>query len=275
MRFIDSFEKNSDSAFYDYVKDKYSLSFYSIIKSDKRFEWIDDEYARFISEKSCLLYDTKFERNGYVGFAIAGYGDNEIFPQLTHVHVQGYINGKLKYHIVENVSISDNTIASIVPLAQTDVMQTFLFGINDSFLNELSNTIPNELLNTIGDKTGIICADRTDDFNVLVLKSRDSIVSKMANKAKAEYMKPIIISVSTLPIEEMALLAESMINITSLRRKVALDNNIGTVGGPIDVSIISKGDGFIWLKRKHYFDRKLNPQYFYSHFESNKEVNEE
>ena len=89
-----------------------------------------------------------------------------------------------------------------------------------------------------------------------------------------ESMRPIIQSVASLPIEELALLAESMINITSLRRKVAIDRNIGTVGGQIDVSIISKGDGFIWLKRKHYFDRKYNPQYFYSHFEKQEEVGE-
>ena len=62
-----------------------------------------------------------------------------------------------------------------------------------------------------------------------------------------------------------------MINITSLRRKVAIDDNNGTVGGPIDVAIISKGDGFIWLKRKHYFDQKYNPQYFYSHYLAEKE----
>ena len=65
---------------------------------------------------------------------------------------------------------------------------------------------------------------------------------------------------------ELALLAESMINITSLRRKVAIDNNIGTVGGPIDVGMITKSDGFIWIKRKHYFDQAYNPQYFYSHY---------
>ena len=34
-----------------------------------------------------------------------------------------------------------------------------------------------------------------------------------------------------------------------------------TVGGPIDVAVISKGDGFIWIKRKHYFDPKLNPHF--------------
>ena len=91
-------------------------------------------------------------------------------------------------------------------------------------------------------------------------------INQIVQKAQQQYLFPITQSVATLPIEELALLAESMINITSLRRKVALDNNIGTVGGPIDVAIISKCDGFIWLKRKHYFDRAYNPQYFYSHY---------
>jgi hypothetical protein len=39
-----------------------------------------------------------------------------------------------------------------------------------------------------------------------------------------------------------------------------------TVGGPIDVAIISKGDGFIWIKRKQYFDSKLNLQFNKNYF---------
>ena len=31
-----------------------------------------------------------------------------------------------------------------------------------------------------------------------------------------------------------------------------------SVGGAIDVAVISKGDGFIWIKRKRYFDPDLN-----------------
>jgi hypothetical protein len=34
-----------------------------------------------------------------------------------------------------------------------------------------------------------------------------------------------------------------------------------TVAGPIDVAVISKGDGFIWIKRKHYFSPELNPHF--------------
>ena len=39
-----------------------------------------------------------------------------------------------------------------------------------------------------------------------------------------------------------------------------------TVAGPIDVAVISKGDGFIWINRKHYFERELNPQFFANYY---------
>jgi hypothetical protein len=39
-----------------------------------------------------------------------------------------------------------------------------------------------------------------------------------------------------------------------------------TVKEPIDVAIISKGEGFIWIKRKHYFDQKLNPHYLMNNY---------
>ena len=54
-------------------------------------------------------------------------------------------------------------------------------------------------------------------------------------------------------------MAESLVNLTSFKRRVTLDAE--TVGGAIDVAVISKGDGFIWLQRKHYFDMDKNPQF--------------
>ena len=39
-----------------------------------------------------------------------------------------------------------------------------------------------------------------------------------------------------------------------------------TVGGPIDVAVISKGDGFVWIKRKHYFKPELNPHFIKNYF---------
>ena len=174
----------------------------------------------------------------------------------------------MRYYVQEHVEISETTPASIVPLAQTDVLQTFLFGINDRFLGDLSQEIPKQIGESISSLDNSCFAPGKKEIVLSQLNCvTGKILQHMTDTAGNNYMLPIIQSVASLPIEELALLAESMINITSLRRKVALDNNVGTVGGPVDVAIISNGDGFIWLKRKHYFDGKYNPQYFYSHFD--------
>jgi hypothetical protein len=67
--------------------------------------------------------------------------------------------------------------------------------------------------------------------------------------------------VSFMPKQELASFAESLVNITSIKRRVTAE--LETVGGPVDVAVISKSDGFVWVKPKHYFDPSLNPRYFY------------
>lgn len=69
-------------------------------------------------------------------------------------------------------------------------------------------------------------------------------------------IRPLMQVVASMPKEELAVLAEALINLTALKRKASRDQE--TVGGPTDVAVISKGDGFIWIKRKHYFDPGLN-----------------
>jgi len=75
-----------------------------------------------------------------------------------------------------------------------------------------------------------------------------------------ESLSPIYLSINALPKEELGNMCESLIHLTSLKRKV--DDGLETVGGVVDVAIISKGDGLIWAKRKHYFDSNLNSQFF-------------
>jgi hypothetical protein len=45
-----------------------------------------------------------------------------------------------------------------------------------------------------------------------------------------------------------------------------MTDSLETVGGPIDVAVISKGDGLVWVKRKHYFPAELNQHFFSNYF---------
>ncbi len=67
-----------------------------------------------------------------------------------------------------------------------------------------------------------------------------------------------------MPKQDLANLAQELINLTSVKRKFSAEKE--TVGGPIDVAVISRIDGFVWVKRKHYFTAELNPRYFVRKF---------
>ena len=41
-------------------------------------------------------------------------------------------------------------------------------------------------------------------------------------------------------------MAESLISITSLQRHITASEE--SVGGPVDVAVITKEDGFVWVK---------------------------
>lgn len=68
-------------------------------------------------------------------------------------------------------------------------------------------------------------------------------------------------SVATLPIRELATMAEALVNLTAFKRKVTSGQH-ETVVAPIDVALISRGEGFIWFKKKQYFEPSLDPNFF-------------
>jgi hypothetical protein len=52
----------------------------------------------------------------------------------------------------------------------------------------------------------------------------------------------------------MAALAESLIDLTGFHRILTFQQE--GVGGPVDVAVISKNDGFVWLNRKSWYHHK-------------------
>ena len=52
-----------------------------------------------------------------------------------------------------------------------------------------------------------------------------------------------------LRISDLAAIAEALVSLTALRARMSAREK-ETVAGPIDVAVLSKGEGFIWVKRK-------------------------
>lgn len=219
----------------------------------------------------CALSQCKDYFNSYTGVVVAGYGDNDLFPTLYEFYVEGIINSKLKYKLVKESKIysedlSGKPTSEILPFAQQEMVHSVLTGIDP----DLEYLIVNNLESFINS----ICTIAQQTFNCSNCKISEQQIKTLQEKSLEEikkmlsfinlqrqncFVSPVYDMVSSLPKEELANMAETLVNLTSFKRKITMDAE--TVGGPIDVAVISKSEGFIWIKRKLYFDKNLNNHY--------------
>jgi len=209
------------------------------------------------------------------GLIVAGFGRKDTFPRLRSYYLQGRISTNL--HIREHESEDIGTLhdGRIIPFAQTDVVRTFMEGVNPEYQKALDTNIEEILL-----KLPAIILNQIPQIDE---KSRNHLLSsitgglrnvaeefrkKTTQLRSAQFVNPVTEIVRSLPKEELAEMAESLVNLTSLKRRLS-SRESPTVGGPVDVAIISRGDGLIWIKRKHYFPPELNHQFFRNYYRRN------
>lgn len=214
----------------------------------------------------------QLENVGSSGVVIAGYGEKEFLPHLYEYKIDGLTLNKLKYKTHTFSKVGVDTEGSIIPFAQSEMVATFMEGIDpslDSAIRTLIYRLLHDLPQTILGRIDNIDEDQRKELSRSFQSDARRQISKYVEeieKVKREnYINPITQVVSVLPKEELAEMAEALVNLTSFKRKISWQPE--TVGGPIDVAVISKGDGFVWIKRKHYFKPELNPHFFANYFE--------
>jgi hypothetical protein len=98
-------------------------------------------------------------------------------------------------------------------------------------------------------------------LNELDIQAQASLfIDDLNDYIKSNYTDKLLDTVAFLSKEDLADMAESLVRMTCLKRHITTDEE--SVGGPVDVAVITKGDGFVWIKRKHYFSSELNYHYF-------------
>lgn len=206
------------------------------------------------------------------GIVVAGFGEDEYFPRLVAYDVEGVLLNFMKIRKDESRSaevVADNS-AAIIPFAQREMVDLFMEGRDralgdrietafDHFVAGLSDVLV-KVAGVKGAAEGTL--RRQMDRGSKRLK--DEFFDELRQQINERHIAPIITAVMALPKEELAAMAESLVSLTSFKRRVTQDPE--TVGGPIDVAVISKGDGFVWISHKHYFQPELNHQFFANYF---------
>ncbi|MBZ5500537.1 MAG: hypothetical protein LAP85_29445 [Acidobacteriia bacterium] len=232
-----------------------------------------DDRIKIRKMSGWLFIRDSFRLAGTSGVVVAGFGERDLYPRLQEFIVEGIIEGRLRYRKERQIRIGIDMIGSIVPFAQGNVVANFIDGVDpnlerllDRFHDQLFANYPDVLLKlipTVSAKTKRNALAKARLASQKILKRFRDEFEKYRRQTMVD---PITATVAVLPKDELAAMAEALVNLTSIRRKFSLDAE--TVGGPVDVAVLSKGDGFIWIKRKHYFKPELNQHFLANYFEN-------
>jgi len=260
---------SSDITLGDFISTFNEVIAKCVSKYVAEFDSFNDSQKQIFYEISYKIFSKRFSDN-YSGIVITGFGDEEIFPSLRSYIIAGKVMDKLiiSDHLHDNIDITNGKSARIYSFAQDNMAQIFTCGIDKQYKNDLLNIHPNILrkhLSCLYTWLSDILPDDlksklTTKFNELETNYLHEFNKYISEYEGMTFLSPLLGIISIMPKDELAQLAESLVSVTSLRMKVSLNNE--TVGGPTDVAVISKGDGFIWIKRKHYFSPELNSGFF-------------
>ncbi|NIB84225.1 hypothetical protein DB729_005535 [Streptococcus halitosis] len=182
-----------------------------------------------------------YDSSNVTGLVIAGYGSKEIFPSIRQIELNGIFSQRLIWRVINESEINHHKNCHIIPFAQSEMVETIMNGIDPNL-----NVFIAEQISSVMEKRGL-----GDEI--------EKIFENISFIQQSYYINPIIDLIGMQPLNEMASTAKTFIELTSFKRKIV--NTLETVGGPVDVLAISKGEGPVWIDRKYYFDIEKNIDY--------------
>lgn len=202
------------------------------------------------------------------GLVVAGYGTSQVYPAVSAYQVEGILGRRIKAVAETELVVGETTNGGIIPFAQREMVDTFMSGISPEmqeglrgYLDEFFEQLPDRVAEGLEGLSAKKSESVVSAVAVAGAAARNDLAEALSGYQHDQFIVPVMAAIEVLPKEDLADVAESLVNLTSFKRRVSI-REVETVGGPIDVAIISRGDGLVWIKRKHYFKPDLNPQFF-------------
>jgi hypothetical protein len=164
--------------------------------------------------------------------------------------------------------MGETNAAVIIPFAQAEIVYRFIRGIDPGYKRELNSLLRNLLTTEYPERIVREFAGRTTEEerrNVqaeLIRIGRaivDNFDSHWADWEHNKFVEPVLDIVGDLPKDDLAAMAEPLVNLTSFKRRITAEAE--TVGGPIDVAVISKRDGFVWIIKEALLSESSKPSF--------------
>jgi len=221
---------------------------------------IPDKTRRLLEQ---LVFESiaraNFDSGDATNIVFAGFGEEEYLPAYLKYAVDGWADNKLRHYRDEEGRISPEKSGDVGLFGQHGPALAVVMGVSLQYLPYMRKYVDEFVEKTTKSFARVTghkyVARETKKLNAAVEKQHEALIKKII-----EYFEEVgdefENAVGHLPKSELAAAAETLVNITKFSQRVSAEQE--TVGGPVDVALITKVDGFVWVKRKQYFPAKLN-----------------
>ena len=197
----------------------------------------------------------------YTGIVIAGFGQEQHLPSCVSVRIFGFIGGKLLCQAGDGFTVEHTgRDCYIQPFATRSMVETFLVGASSDVYGYVNRHFHEATFQVCRDQALASGQEISDvEIEARVKHAANGFMNGWANDVTNAHYVPLLKVVGGLSLEEIGELADTLVMLESLKEKVTYRTQ--SVGGPVDVALITKADGLVWIKRKLYFDASLNHRY--------------
>lgn len=194
------------------------------------------------------------------GIVFCGFGEKQYFPEIVEHKVSGFIASSLISEKVQSAQITREAPSLIRQFAMTSMVDVFTQGYGFEMWMAVRRAFEQQGSALLRKAQVVLGAKMTEvQEQELLADVQGEFTKCWTDELFDSNYTNLRRSIGTLPIDEMVHLAETMIVLESLKEKVTSPSQ--SVGGPVDIAVITRSEGLVWVKRKEYFSAANNPRY--------------
>jgi hypothetical protein len=193
---------------------------------------------------SAIVHPTSINRTT---LAMVGYGAKDLFPSATMVEIHGVLGGAVLKRRQFNRSVSEEQQPIHLFFGQTDAIEALARG-RDEMITNVARDSQRSLLVDIYEQL-----PASDDLEQVRQKIEESLEGNTLEESimsatQKSRRQPFEHAIWMSPMGDLAEFAGRLIGVQSIF--AAMNQENPTVGGPIDVAIITLRTGFEWIRHK-------------------------
>jgi hypothetical protein len=202
------------------------------------------------------------------GIVIVGYGEEDLFPSFLELVLEGAFHGQMRHVLKSHRAVTHFQPAFLAAFAQSRVIDAYLSGVDPQlhqfFFQRVRATF-HDFMQTIvasvePDQQGGLEVALNGMIADAMLRLQEEVISYQ-DQAHTHVTSQAL---ALLCKEDLTEIAETMISMTAIKKRIS--QQVEDVGGPVDIAVLTKHDGFVWIQRKPKHSPTINPSSYAEQF---------